>query len=113
MLRAYWVVCKPQVGKYGPGQPADFTGARVTRSVDESLERLDTTYIDLVLIHDIEYVNDLKAEVSFFFPHPETAALPFIWMLPLKLILHMAALMLEWTLQSTSSAEQGCIVWET
>ncbi|CAK0739889.1 hypothetical protein CVIRNUC_001206 [Coccomyxa viridis] len=52
-----------KVGKYGPGQPADFTGARVTRSVDESLERLDTTYIDLILIHDIEYVNDLKAEI--------------------------------------------------
>ena len=49
-----------QVGKYGPGQPADFTGPRVTRSVDESLERLDTNYIDLILIHDVEYVDDLK-----------------------------------------------------
>ena len=49
-----------QVGKYGPGQPADFTGPRVTRSVSESLERLDTEYIDLILIHDIEYVDDLK-----------------------------------------------------
>ena len=81
-------MCNPQVGKYGPGQPADFTGARVTRSVDESLERLDTTYIDLILIHDIEYVNDLKAEVALSFPHPETAALALIWMLTLKLILH-------------------------
>ena len=32
----------------------------MTRSVSESLERLDTEYIDLILIHDIEYVDDLK-----------------------------------------------------
>ena len=56
------------MGKYGPGQPADFTGPRVTRSVSESLERLDTEYIDLILIHDIEYVDDLK-EV----PAPDTS----------------------------------------
>ena len=53
-----------QVGKYGPGQPADFTGPRVTRSVEESLQRLDTHYIDLILVHDVEYVDDLK-EVVF------------------------------------------------
>ena len=83
MLWAEWIVCKPQVGKYGPGQPADFTGTRVTRSVDESLGRLDTTYIDLILIHDIEYVNDLK-EVALFFPGSDTAPLTILWMLPLN-----------------------------
>jgi L-galactose dehydrogenase len=63
-----------QVGKYGPGQPADFTGPRVTRSVEESLQRLDTHYSDLILVHDVEYVDDLKEVVltptpvlTFFF----------------------------------------------
>ena len=73
------------MGKYGPGQPADFSGARVTRSVDESLERLDTTYIDLILIHDIEYVDDLQQEVALrFIFHSDTAAFILAWMLPLK-----------------------------
>ena len=91
------------MGKYGPGQPADFTGARVTRSVDESLERLDTTYIDLILIHDIEYVNDLTEEVALSFPHPEAAALTFIWCYPSTSFSSMAALVLEWTLQTSST----------
>lgn len=55
----------PQVGKYGPGQPADFSGERCTRSVSESLERLGMDYIDVILIHDVEYIDDLqKARAS-------------------------------------------------
>ena len=114
-----------KVGKYGPGQPADFSAARVTRrcgaravlaarksvllrymrtlwnsldycytimvqqqvhwsssgcaawqvctprppserrccvcgSVSESLERLGLDYIDVILVHDVEYADDLK-----------------------------------------------------
>ena len=49
-----------QVGKYGPGQPADFSGERVTRSVAESMERLGVEYIDVILVHDVEYIDDLQ-----------------------------------------------------
>ena len=50
----------PKVGKYGPGQPADFSGERCTSSVSESLERLGMGYIDVILIHDVEYIDDLQ-----------------------------------------------------
>jgi aryl-alcohol dehydrogenase-like predicted oxidoreductase len=49
-----------QVGKYGSGQPTDFGAERVTRSVAESLERLDVEYIDAILVHDVEYADDLQ-----------------------------------------------------
>ena len=49
-----------QVGKYGPGQPADFSGERVARSVAESMERLGVAYIDVILVHDVEYIDDLQ-----------------------------------------------------
>lgn len=48
------------MGKYGPGQPVDFGADRVTRSVSESLERLDVEYIDVILVHDVEYADDLQ-----------------------------------------------------
>jgi aryl-alcohol dehydrogenase-like predicted oxidoreductase len=42
--------------------------------VEESLQRLDTHYSDLILVHDVEYVDDLKEVVltptpvlTFFF----------------------------------------------
>ena len=49
-----------QVGKYKAGESEDFSGDRVTRSVHESLERLELTYIDLVICHDIESAVDMK-----------------------------------------------------
>ncbi|CAL5223727.1 g6284 [Coccomyxa viridis] len=67
-LPRHEVFVTTKVGKYGPGQPADFTGPRVTRSVSESLERLDTEYIDLILIHDVEYVDDLKEIINDTLP---------------------------------------------
>lgn len=33
----------------------DFSAARVTRSIDESLARLQTDYLDIFLIHDVEF----------------------------------------------------------
>lgn len=48
------------MGKYGPGQPVDFGAERVTRSVAESMERLDVDYIDVILVHDVEYADDLQ-----------------------------------------------------
>jgi L-galactose dehydrogenase len=45
-----------KVGQYGEGV-FDFSAARVTRSVDESLARLHVDYLDLIQCHDIEFVK--------------------------------------------------------
>lgn len=45
-----------KVGRYGHDE-FDFSAARVTRSVDESLQRLQVNHIDLILCHDIEFVT--------------------------------------------------------
>jgi L-galactose dehydrogenase len=44
-----------KVGRYGPTE-FDFSAERVTRSVDESLQRLGIETIDVILCHDIEFV---------------------------------------------------------
>jgi L-galactose dehydrogenase len=43
-----------KVGRYGQAD-FDFSAARVTRGVEESLERLGVETIDLLVCHDIEY----------------------------------------------------------
>jgi L-galactose dehydrogenase len=48
----YYVSTK--VGRYGDRE-FDFSAARVTRSVDESLQRLGLDHVDLIQCHDIEY----------------------------------------------------------
>jgi L-galactose dehydrogenase len=50
----YYLATK--VGQYGEGQ-FDFSAARVTRSVDESMTRLGVDYIDLIQCHDIEFAS--------------------------------------------------------
>src|SRR4030095_10441462 len=50
----YYLATK--VGQYGEGE-FDFSAARVTRSVDESLARLNVDYVDLIQCHDIEFVK--------------------------------------------------------
>src|ERR1043165_6321770 len=50
----YYLATK--VGQYGEGE-FDFSASRVTRSVDESLRRLNVDYIDLIQCHDIEFVK--------------------------------------------------------
>ena len=47
-------VLSTKVGRYGAAD-FDFSAARVTRSVDESLQRLGLETIDLLVCHDIEY----------------------------------------------------------
>ncbi|RMZ53252.1 hypothetical protein APUTEX25_005241 [Auxenochlorella protothecoides] len=47
-------VLATKVGRYGQ-DTFDFSGPRVTRSVEESLERLHTSYIDLIQVHDMEF----------------------------------------------------------
>lgn len=53
------VVCT-KVGKYIPGEDEDFSADRVTRSVHESLGRLQLKYIDVVHCHDIESARDMN-----------------------------------------------------
>lgn len=48
-----------KVGRYGHnGQKTwDYSAARVTQSVDESLARLHTDYLDLLSVHDVEFAD--------------------------------------------------------
>lgn len=49
------VVCS-KVGRYGPEiADFDFSADRVTRSVHESLERMQLEYLDVVHCHDVEF----------------------------------------------------------
>eukprot|EP00249_Psilotum_nudum_P011085 c22959_g1_i3 orf=643-1470(+) len=48
-------VVSSKCGRYSDG--FDFTAERVVRSVDESLQRLNLTYIDIMLCHDIEFAS--------------------------------------------------------
>jgi aryl-alcohol dehydrogenase-like predicted oxidoreductase len=57
-----------KVGRYGSDEPDfDFSAERVTRSVDESLQRLGVDYVDLIQCHDIEY-GDLNQIVEETLP---------------------------------------------
>jgi L-galactose dehydrogenase len=59
-------VLATKVGRYGERE-FDFSAARVTRSVDESLARLGMEYVDLIQCHDIEF-GDLKQIVAETIP---------------------------------------------
>ena len=45
-----------KVGQYGEGE-FDFSAARVTNGIDQSLARLKVEYVDLIQCHDIEFVK--------------------------------------------------------
>jgi len=45
-----------KIGRYGERE-FDFSAARTRQSLQESLDRLQTDVLDLVICHDIEYVN--------------------------------------------------------
>ncbi len=53
----YYIATK--VGRYGPTTAAyfDFSAARVTASVDESLQRLGLETVDFIQVHDLEFGN--------------------------------------------------------
>jgi aryl-alcohol dehydrogenase-like predicted oxidoreductase len=55
-----------KVGRYGDSQ-WDFSRTATLRSIDESLARLGTDYIDVIQCHDIEY-GDLKQLVDEALP---------------------------------------------
>lgn len=60
-----------KVGRYGENE-FDFSAARIIKSVDESLARLQLDYLDIVQCHDIEFGDlDQVIPTSFssrFFP---------------------------------------------
>jgi L-galactose dehydrogenase len=60
----YYLATK--VGRYGNAE-FDFSAERVTSSVDESLERLGVSYVDIIQAHDVEY-GDLQQIVEETLP---------------------------------------------
>jgi len=46
-----------KAGRHGAND-FDFSAARITASVDESLQRLGTDYVDVLIAHDIEFASD-------------------------------------------------------
>lgn len=83
----YYLATK--VGRYGD-HDFDFSASRVTRSIDESLSRLNIDYIDIIQCHDIEF-GSLDQIVNETIPAlrklQETGKLRFIGItgLPLKI----------------------------
>lgn len=51
-------VLSTKVGRYDTNR-FDFSAERVTRSVQESMERLGVDYIDIIQCHDIEFADDI------------------------------------------------------
>lgn len=45
-----------KAGRYG-ADSFDFSSGKITASVDESLRRLNTDYLDILFLHDIEFVE--------------------------------------------------------
>lgn len=82
----YYLATK--VGRYGENS-FDFSAARVTASVDESLRRLNVEYVDIIQCHDIEF-GDLNQVVNETIPAlrrlQETGKVRFVGItgLPLK-----------------------------
>jgi aryl-alcohol dehydrogenase-like predicted oxidoreductase len=50
------LILATKVGRYGENT-FNFSAERITKSVDESLSRLQTDYIDIIQCHDIEFVS--------------------------------------------------------
>lgn len=53
------VILASKVGRYGDDLETgfDYSAGRVTASVDESLQRLRTDYLDIIQVHDIEFAR--------------------------------------------------------
>lgn len=50
-----------KAGRYGSDQ-FDFSERRIFSSLEESLQRLNTDYIDIMFLHDLEFVTAAQAE---------------------------------------------------
>ena len=62
------IIVATKVGQYGkPDHHFDFSAEGVTRSVHDSLKRLQIPYIDLIQCHDVEFVDlDQVCPVGMF-----------------------------------------------
>ena len=49
-------ILSTKVGRYGDDL-FDFSESTINTSIDESLERLNTTYVDILLLHDVEFAD--------------------------------------------------------
>jgi L-galactose dehydrogenase len=64
--RRHQVILATKCGRYGKDE-FDFSAARVYRSIDESLTRLQTDYVDLWQAHDVEF-GDLTQVIEETLP---------------------------------------------
>lgn len=60
------VILCTKCGRYGLDR-FDFSAARITRSIDESLSRLRTDHVDLFIAHDIEF-GDMEQVINETIP---------------------------------------------
>ena len=60
------VILATKCGRYG-SDTFDFSAARVLASIDESLKRLETDYLDLFQVHDVEF-GDLRQIIEETIP---------------------------------------------
>jgi L-galactose dehydrogenase len=56
------IIIGTKAGRYGP-EEFDFSAARTRRGFEESLRRLGTDYVDILQLHDVEFV-DLKGPIG-------------------------------------------------
>jgi L-galactose dehydrogenase len=92
------VILATKCGRYGrEPEECDYSAARVTASIDESLRRLRTHYVDLLQVHDVENVADPRQIVDETLPalrqlqkHGKCRAVG-ITGLPLKILRWIAA----------------------
>ncbi|KAG1650795.1 L-galactose dehydrogenase [Nymphon striatum] len=66
--KAYYIATK--VGRYKPQilQMFDFSAERTFQSVEESLEKLQVEYIDVIQVHDVEFSSSLDIVVKETLP---------------------------------------------
>jgi L-galactose dehydrogenase len=92
------VILATKVGRYGRGAGrCDYSAERVASSIDGSLQRLRTDYVDLLQVHDVENVADPNQIIDETIPamrklqQQGKCRAVGITGLPLKILRHIAA----------------------
>jgi L-galactose dehydrogenase len=60
--RRHEIIVGTKAGRYGP-EEFDFSAERIRRGVEESLRLLSTDYVDILQLHDVEFV-DLEGPIG-------------------------------------------------